>query len=424
MLGNGHHHASGAKSRSVRLPRKAPYLLLLLLGELLVRHALGLFGIFNPEQGPFIQTTLIIWGFLAAALLIPVLLRESAAVMTPIALAVVLLGVSVFVRIPTTLPGDEVLATGVTSWMRLTLPLLATALFIFHLPGMIERAQVWLKSQRVQRLIISLAFLSALVLVYRLYGGYAWAWSPQQPLPYIVLAAFGAGGHLTLPRYGVLGALDLLSLKRSAMFAFVAFVLLASSLRIRLSRRAVSRGLVAIALGGVLAIAFVGTDVVTTLQDRVASAVPGVEAAITGSADSMPTVGTRLQENSVVFAAWTENASSLLFGAPLRQHTRAEGAYVTVHNSLLSLAHLGGLVYLAILGGMALSLRRRVAHRLSRRTHRWYVAAAVAGLVEGLAGNALLTLTFSASLAILFLPTSVVHATTEAAPPPARPHVR
>jgi hypothetical protein len=219
----------------------------------------------------------------------------------------------------------------------------------------------------------------------------------------MAMAAFGAARLLTSFKYGLLLTLSLLSLKRSAVLGIMALSLLAPKRRGIPSRKSFTRGLVAVCFGVVVIVALPHDPILSALEHRALSGMEQIHGMVTDSVAEASSLGARVSENDTALAAWIETPASMLFGAPLERYRLGSREALAVHNTFLSVVHLGGLLYPVVFALTILPVRRHVIGRISRRHHRWYLAAAIAVLIEGLAGNALLTASLGASLAVLCL---------------------
>lgn len=346
----------------------------------------------------------MLWGLLAALILGGFLFARDRRLGMPLLAGMTLLGVSIAFRVPPALPVAEAAVIITGTWLRLVLPIMATAAVLQNMPKMAASAEAKMRSGRTADVLAVIAAVTASILAIRFAAGHPWSWSPQEPIPYLLLASMGAAGLLSTLRFGIFLGVNLLSLKRSAILAMALFVLVSPKRRMRVTRRAFTRGaLVAGLLVAIVAITW-SPNATAILRSRAITGFEDVREVFEGRVTATTSMGARVVENAVVWDAWTATPQSILFGAPLRRYQLGPKEALTVHNTFLSLVHLGGLTYAIVFFALAVRLRHYVVGRLSRRQYRWYLAAALAGLAESLAGNGSLTLTFGASMAVLLLP--------------------
>lgn len=384
----------------MRRNANASALVYLLLGEFAIRGTLGLLGILYPGHGVRVQQGLIIWGVLAVCVGMALVIRESTKRAMPVIAAIAVLGLSVAVRLPANVTGIDAFAIGIGTWSRLVLPLLYAALFLIHLPSCVSIGESLIRSPRAVALISAALFTTTLTLAYRLAQGYAWAWSPQEPAPYLLMAAFGSAGILSVPRFSLFTLVSILSLKRSAIIGMMGFFIVTFRPRPVITRKTATGALVTIMCAAVIVTLWAGSPVWEAIEHRAIAGVQQFYDVARGSAAETTSLGARLAESDAAVAAWSNSAASVLFGGRLERQHVGPRVVVAVHNTPLSLLHLGGMLYFILLFCVVVPLHR-VGNRIRRRQYRWYCGAAMATFIESLAGNALLTLSFGASIAVL-----------------------
>lgn len=378
--------------------------MLLLAAEFGFHHVVGLAGVLNPEQGTLVQRTLILWGLLAAVIVGRLLFAGKHRAGLPLLAAILFLGASIAFRVPAAMPSGQAAVAIIVTWVRLALPIMATAAVLVSIPKMAAGAEAKMRFGPTATVLTMIAAVTASVLAVRLAAGHPWSWSPQEPIPYLLLASMGAAGLLSSFRFGIFLVLSLLSLKRSAVLAMALFVLLIPKRKLKVARKTLTRGaLVAGILISVVAITW-GPDATDILENRAMTGLEDVRDVLQGRGTANTSIGLRVVENAIAWEAWTATPQSLLFGAPLERYQLGPKDALTVHNTPLSLLHLGGLMYGIVFLASVVPLRRYVMGHLNRRQYGWYLAAALAGLAESLAGNGSLTVTFGASVAVLLLP--------------------
>lgn len=376
-------------------------LVLVVVLEIALRHALGLFGIAFPSRGPEIQYSLIVWGLVAVIWCIVLLHREHAKQVLPVVAGLTFLAAGVVARLPLDQPLGELLTTALTVWARLALPVVATALFLLNLSVFLEYFESVLRRPRVLPGILIIAALSAAFLAYRLAGGLAWSWSPQQPAPYLLIVGLGSVGLLTAGRLAVLLGLGVLSLKRTAALGLLAMLSTSPRPSLPEPRRLVG----AAALLGLLILvmpAVTGTTLADVVANRVAAGVEQFrQPADARARGAVTSLGARTLENRHAIAQWTDSPATIVLGGRLERQEVGNRQILTVHNTFISALHLGGILYLLVFTVVVSSVAGASERKLPRTSFRWYFAGAIGMAVESLGGNALLTVTFGFALAVL-----------------------
>lgn len=388
----------------------------LLATEFAVRLVVGVWGLLYPHQGDVVQRVLIVWGLVAFALVLHAATRHRGP-WTHLALAAVwLVGLVLLMRviIDQTHLTDTLLVS-----VRLLLPIVAAPFFVLNGESAIELSVTAIRTPPVRRILsIATVFLLSFLVGLRVHGQ-PWSWSPQQPVPYLLLVPMGAAHTLTAVGVSVTAMVTALSLKRSALAALGLLLLIAPSSGFR--RRLLPTALVAVTSLTVMTF-LAGRDLLmrawSVVTVRTMSGIEQMQIALTDpQAPALSTsLGTRVVENSTAFEAWANSVGSLLFGVPLQELEAGGRSFTTVHNTFLAMLTLGGLFYmLAFLVTLSFSVAKLrspsrpryqdkgAAYGLTAHQGRWLLAGGAAGLAEAFFGNGMLTVTFPASIAAVVI---------------------
>lgn len=372
----------------------------LLAAEFTVRHAVGLAGMVVPTAGVAVQRALLLWGVFVAIVCVR-LLAHTPGRHTLASLSVILgIAASVILRLPPEATAYEAVPTGLLTWARLTIPIAGISLFLRLMPECLAYAE---KAVAKHRAIVTLLLASSTIFLVglRALTGSAWAWSPQEPVPYLLVGALGASGALTIAHVALISGFAVLALKRSSYVALP--VLWSISPKGVSVRRTVdvTKAAAALLLGTILVLAAARTDVRDVISSRLDAGIEQVSDHLAGESRTDTSFGARAAENRAALAGWRDGPLALLFGLPLQDFEAGGRQTLAVHNSFIGILTLGGTAYATAFVAYAVSRRRVLKVPFTKRGQRWYRAAGLAVLIEALAGSALLTLSFPAAIALM-----------------------
>lgn len=373
----------------------------LLVVEIFVRHVTGIAGIIFPHAGIVVQQSLIIWGLTATIFAVGVVSKLPRDISLPTLGALAILGAAVGARIPLSAGILDTAILGFGTWSRLALPIASMTVFAASLESSIRVGEAQLRRPRSQLVLVIIGVGTAAIYAWLRATGSAWSWSPQQPVPYLVLAALGATGVGWLLIFTSAGVLVVLSLKRSAAIALMALVLIAPRPALPKASR-VPAGLVSLIAALLVGAGVYMSPAAEIIRTRTLSGLEQLHDVAKNELPDETSLQVRVVEHREALALWGESPATVLFGTAVARELRSDTrASATVHNTYLSALQLGGITYIAVVVLFAMSLRHRFRGLRRPQGYRWYFAGAAATLIEAVAGNSLLTVTLGASLALL-----------------------